>query len=304
MKVLITGAGGMLGSDVAALAASMSHEVVALDRDDLDVTDPGRVERLIVRERPGAVINCAAWTNVDAAEDSEADAELVNGEGAGFVADAAAKVGATVLYPSTDYVFDGSKKGPYTESDEPNPLQAYGRTKLAGEAPPPLSTAQLHRPHLLALRPARRELRRDDAAARRRRRAGGRRPRPGRLPHLQRPPGGRLLRLIDSSAYGVHHMAGAGSCSWYEFAMEIFRQAEVVTRVMSSTTDMMARPAERPANSVLASGREVPIQLPDWKRGLADYLKRKRCAGARAAEAPRRGLHGSPPAGAGPALAR
>jgi dTDP-4-dehydrorhamnose reductase len=84
-----------------------------------------------------------------------------------------------------------------------------------------------------------------------------------------------ILRLIDGSAYGVHHMAGGGSCSWYEFAMEIFRQAEVVTRVMGSTSDMMARPAERPANSVLGSGREAPIQLPDWKRGLADYLKRK-----------------------------
>jgi hypothetical protein len=70
-------------------------------------------------------------------------------------------------------------------------------------------------------------------------------------------------------------MAGAGSCSWYEFAMEIFRQAEVVTRVMSSTSEMMERPAKRPANSVLASGREAPIELPDWKRGLSDYLKRR-----------------------------
>ena len=106
----------------SASPRASSHEVVALTRDDLDVTDPGRVERLITRERPGAVINCAAWTNVDGAEENEAEAERVNGEGAGFVAGAAAKVGATVLYPSTDYVFDGSKKGPYLESDETNPL--------------------------------------------------------------------------------------------------------------------------------------------------------------------------------------
>jgi hypothetical protein len=84
-----------------------------------------------------------------------------------------------------------------------------------------------------------------------------------------------LVRLVDSNSFGVHHMCGAGSCSWYEFAMEIFRQAEVVTRVMSSTSDMMERPARRPANSVLGSGREVPIELPDWQRGLADYLARR-----------------------------
>ncbi len=276
MKVLITGAGGMLGTDVAAVAESMSHEVVALDRDDLDVTDPGRVERLIVRERPGAVINCAAWTKVDAAEEFEKEASLVNGQGAGFVADAAAKVGASVLYPSTDYVFDGTKKGPYTESDPPNPIQAYGRSKLAGERATALvnrnsfivRTSWLFGPHgenfvdtMLRLG-----------------QGGG----PVVVVHDQvgcPTYSGHLaagiLRLIDGSAYGVHHMAGAGSCSWYEFAMEIFRQAEVVTRVMSSTSDMMARPAKRPANSVLGSGREAPIELPDWKRGLADYLKRK-----------------------------
>ena len=85
----------------------------------------------------------------------------------------------------------------------------------------------------------------------------------------------QAMRLIEGASYGVHHMTNAGSCSWYEFAMEIFRQSEVITRVMSSTTDMMERPAKRPANSVLGSGREAPIELPDWKRGLADYLARR-----------------------------
>jgi dTDP-4-dehydrorhamnose reductase len=84
-----------------------------------------------------------------------------------------------------------------------------------------------------------------------------------------------LLRLMESAAYGIHHMAGEGSCSWYEFAMEIFRQAEVVTRVMASTTDMMERPAKRPANSVLISRRSAPIKLPAWQRGLSDYLARR-----------------------------
>jgi hypothetical protein len=84
-----------------------------------------------------------------------------------------------------------------------------------------------------------------------------------------------LVRLIDSQAYGIHHMSGSGSCSWYEFANEIFSQAGVVTRVLATTTDMMERPATRPANSVLASGRETPIVLPEWKRGLSEYLARR-----------------------------
>lgn len=276
MRLLVTGAGGMLGGDVARVARAQGHDVVALAREELDVTDPARVERVIGRERPGAVINCAAWTNVDGAEENEKEAEIVNGEGAHFVADAAAKAGAKVLYVSTDYVFDGTKKGPYTESDEPDPINAYGRTKLAGER----ATALVTKRSFIV-----------------------------RTSWLFGPGGGNfvetmlrlgqgggpvvvvhdqvgcptytwhlavgMVRLIDTDAYGVHHMTGSGSCSWYEFAIEIFRQSETVTRVMATSTEMMERPAKRPANSVLASGRSAPIRLPDWKRGLADYLARR-----------------------------
>ena len=276
MKVVVTGAAGMLGSDVATMGASMSHEIVALDRDDLDVTDPGRVERLILRERPGAVINCAAWTKVDAAEEFESEADQVNGEGAGFVADAAAKAGAMVVYPSTDYVFDGTKKGPYTESDEPAPLQAYGRSKLAGER----ATALLNRQSFIVRTSWLFGPRGENFVETMLRLGQGGGPvvvvhdqvgSPTYTGHLAV----GLLRLLDGASYGVHHMTNTGSCSWYEFAMEVFRQAEVVTRVMGSTSDMMERPANRPANSVLATGRSAPITLPDWKRGLSDYLARR-----------------------------
>jgi dTDP-4-dehydrorhamnose reductase len=266
----------MLGSDVATVADRMSHEVIALDHDDLDVTNPARVERLITREHPGAVINCAGWTSVDAAEESEQEASLVNGQGAGFVADAAAKVGAKVLYVSTDYVFDGSKKGPYTESDQPAPLNAYGRTKLAGER----ATALVTKRSFIVRSSWLFGPRGDNFVEAMLRLGQGGGPVvvvhdqigcPTYTGHLA----AGLVRLIDSSAFGIHHMAGTGSCSWYDFAMEIFRQSEVVTRVMATTTDMMERPAKRPANSVLASGRETPIRLPEWKRGLADYLARR-----------------------------
>jgi dTDP-4-dehydrorhamnose reductase len=275
MRVLVTGANGMLGHDVVRVGEDMRHQVIALSHDDLDVTDPARVERMITRERPGAVINCAAWTNVDGAEESEHDASLVNAQGAGFVADAANKVGAKIVYLSTDYVFDGNS-GPYGESDDPAPINAYGRTKLAGERATALvngrsfivRTSWLFGPHggnfvetMLRLGES-----------------GG--PvvvvhdqvgNPTYTGHLAV----ALLRLIDSAAYGIHHMTGEGSCSWYEFAMEIFRQAEVVTRVMASTSDMMERPAKRPANSVLTSRRSAPIKLPPWQRGLSDYLARR-----------------------------
>jgi dTDP-4-dehydrorhamnose reductase len=286
MKVLVTGANGMLGHDVVRVAQDMRHQVIALGHDDLDVTDPARVERLITRERPGAVINCAAWTNVDGAEESERDASLVNAQGAGFVANAASMVYAKVIYPSTDYVFNG-QGGPYGESDDPDPINAYGRTKLGGERATALANGQsfivrtswLFGPHggnfvetMLRLGEGGGPVVvvHDQVGS------------PTYTGHLAV----GLLRLVDSAAYGIHHMAGGGSCSWYEFAMEIFRQAEVVTRVMASTTDMMERPAKRPANSVLISRRSAPIDLPPWERGLSDYLARRNQSEGE--EAPRR----------------
>jgi dTDP-4-dehydrorhamnose reductase len=133
LKVLVTGAGGMLGRDVAMAAENAGHETAALSHTDLDVTDPDGVRDGFDRVRPDAVINCAAWTDVDGAEEHEEEAMAVNGIGAGHVSATAAEVGATVVYVSSDYVFDGSKDSAYVEVDQPAPLSAYGRTKLAGE---------------------------------------------------------------------------------------------------------------------------------------------------------------------------
>jgi dTDP-4-dehydrorhamnose reductase len=286
VKVLVTGAGGMLGHDIVRVAEDMRHQVVPLTRDDLDVTDPARVERIITRERPGAVINCAAWTNVDGAEEAEHEASLVNAQGAGFVADAAAKVGAKVIYPSTDYVFNG-ESGPYGESDDPAPINAYGRSKLGGER----ASALVNRQSFIVRTSWLFGPRSGNFVETMLRLGQGGGPVvvvhdqvgcPTYTGHLAV----GLLRLVDSAAYGIHHMAAQGSCSWYEFAMEIFRQAEVVTRVMASTSDMMERPAKRPANSVLISRRSVPINLPPWQRGLSDYLARR--GQAEGQKAPRR----------------
>src|SRR5918994_4947901 len=119
MRVVVTGAGGMLGRDVVLAAANAGHDVVSLAHTDLDVTDAAAVADRIERERPAAVINCAAWTDVDGAEEAEERAMATNGTGSGNVAAAAATLGAKVVYVSTDYVFDGSKGSPYVETDQP-----------------------------------------------------------------------------------------------------------------------------------------------------------------------------------------
>ncbi|MFL5869563.1 MAG: dTDP-4-dehydrorhamnose reductase [Solirubrobacterales bacterium] len=276
MKVLITGAGGMLGRDVALAAGNAGHDVVALEHTDLDVTEPERIRRRFELERPAAVINCAAWTDVDGAEEAEDRAMSVNGTGAGHVAAAAAEVGAPVVYVSTDYVFDGSKDTPYVEVDEPAPLSAYGRTKLAGEE----ATAAANKHHfvvrsswlfgvggrnfvetMLQLATDHGEVLvvRDQVGS------------PTYTWHLA----SGLVRLIEGTAWGIHHMAAAGECSWYDFAREIFDQAKVECRVLSATTGMLDRPAPRPAYSAIETQREHAILLPSWRDGVAGYLAQR-----------------------------
>jgi dTDP-4-dehydrorhamnose reductase len=273
MRVLVTGAGGMLGRDVVHACELRGHRVLGLSRAELDIGDGPAVDAAVARVRPDAVVNCAAWTDVDGAEDHEAEALRINSEAAGVVAAAAAGVGASVLYPSSDYVFDGNKERPYVESDLTGPLSAYGRTKLAGET----STQVANERHMivrsswlygaggrnfvetmLALGADQPEVLvvSDQVGC------------PTYTAHLA----ASIAELIEGDSYGIHHVAGGGSCSWYEFAQEIFDQSGVDCRVMAATTDMLARKATRPAYSVLGSGRADARALPSWKQGLAAYL--------------------------------
>jgi dTDP-4-dehydrorhamnose reductase len=276
MKVLVTGAGGMLGRDTVLAAANAGHDVVGFGHTELDVTDAGVVEERLQAERPDVVINCAAWTDVDGAEEHEEAAMVANGAGAGHVAAAAAAVGASVVYISSDYVFDGSKGAPYVETDQPAPLSAYGRTKLAGEE----ATAAANNRHfivrsswlfgtagrnfvetMLQLAADHGEVLvvRDQVGS------------PTYTWHLAH----GVVRLIEGVEFGIHHMAAGGSCSWYEFAREIFDQAKVECKVLSATTEMLGRPAPRPPYSVLASQREHAIELPSWQDGLSGYLAQR-----------------------------
>jgi dTDP-4-dehydrorhamnose reductase len=277
MKLLVTGAAGMLGRDVMLAAGNAGHEVVGYGRAELDVTDPAGLERRFDLERPDVVINCAAWTDVDGAEDAEEAAFAVNGSGAGHVAAAAAKLKATVLHVSTDYVFDGAKGAPYVESDQPAPLSAYGRTKLAGEE----AVVAANKRHfivrsaglygiggrnfvetMLQLAQTRNEVTvvRDQVGS------------PTYTWHLAY----GIVRLIEGIEYGIHHMAAGGQCSWYEFAREIFEQASVECRVLSITSEEFGAAAPRPPFSALVSQREHAIRLPPWQDGLAGYLAQRK----------------------------
>jgi dTDP-4-dehydrorhamnose reductase len=276
VKVLIAGAQGMLGRDTFLAATNAGHDVVGFGRNEMDVTNPDSVRRRMGLERPDMVINCAAWTDVDGAETEEAAAFAVNGTGAGNVAAGAREVDASVVYVSTDYVFDGQKGEPYVESDQPAPLSAYGRTKLAGEE----ATAAANPRHfvvrssglfgvggknfvatMLRLGESMSEVTvvRDQVTS------------PTYTWHLAY----GLTRLIEGIEYGIHHMAAAGRCSWYEFASEIFEQARVDCKVLSITTEMFGQAATRPAYSSMASGREHAIRLPSWHDGLAGYLAQR-----------------------------
>jgi dTDP-4-dehydrorhamnose reductase len=277
MKILVTGAAGMLGRDVMLAAGNAGHQVVGFGHAELDIGDAAAVSAKVEAERPGVVINCAAWTNVDGAEEAEEEATAINGAAAGNVAAAAAAVGASVVYVGSDYVFDGSKGAPYVETDQTAPLSAYGRSKLAGEE----ATRAANRRHfivrsawlfgtggpnfvetMLRLAADHGEVLvvRDQVGS------------PTYTWHLAY----GIVRLIEGVEFGIHHMAAAGACSWYEFAREIFEQANVECKVMSATTEMLGRPAPRPAYSALASQREHPIELPSWQDGLAAYLAQRR----------------------------
>jgi dTDP-4-dehydrorhamnose reductase len=273
MRILITGAGGMLGRDVQRAAEDAGHETVALTRAQLDIIDAGAVSDAILGARADAVINCAAWTDVDGAEERTEDATAVNGAGAGNVAAGAASAGAWLVHVSTDYVFNGTKPAPYVESDAVDPVSAYGRSKLDGERavaaaapvghtivrsawlfgaggrcfPKTILRAAAERPELTVVA--------DQIGC------------PTFTGHL----GPVLVALAAQRTPGVLHVAGGGQCSWYEFAAAIVDAGGIDCPVRPISTHEYPLAAQRPANSVLVSERGAPA-LPDWRAGLAQFM--------------------------------
>jgi dTDP-4-dehydrorhamnose reductase len=264
----------MLGCAVVETAQRLGHDVRAATRADLDITDAAAVQHAVAELRPRAVVNCAAYTDVDGAESDRETAAAINGDGAGHVAAAAQQVGAAIVHVSTDYVFDGSKREPWLESDAVAPLGAYGASKLAGE----LAVAAANPAHaivrtawlfgaggknfvdtMLMLGATREEVAvvTDQVGC------------PTWTGHLA----AALVELAERpQETGIHHVAAAGSCSWNELAIEVFDRAAIDCRVLPTTTAAFPRPAPRPAYSVLGTERADPLLLPRWQDGVAAYL--------------------------------
>jgi dTDP-4-dehydrorhamnose reductase len=265
-RVLITGAGGQLGGALAAAFAD--DEVLALRREDWDVTHPPAALPSV-----DLVLHTAAWTDVDGAEADPQAAAAVN---VGGVANAAS-LGAPLVVFSTDYVFDGRKGAPYVESDGPNPQSAYGRTKLHGEGAAGdeawvvrtswLFGATGHNFVRTMLRLARE---RDEVAV-----VGDQRGCPTYVGDLA----AAVRDLVrEGRPYGLWHLAAAGDCTWAELAEAVFELAGLDCAVRRITTAELGRPAPRPAYSVLRSERPGAPQLPHWREGLAACLVRLGCA--------------------------
>jgi dTDP-4-dehydrorhamnose reductase len=276
MRLLVTGAAGMLGRDVVAAAGDAGHEVAALARADLDIADADAVNAAVTDLRPGAVVNCAAWTDVDGAESAEGEATVINGAGAGHVAAAAFAAGALVVHMSSDYVFDGTAREPYREAAPPSPQSAYGRSKRAGEiavagaAPDRCAIVRagwLFGPHGRNFVDTMRRLggERDEVAV-----VDDQVGSPTYTGHLAP----ALVRIAERGLTGVMHVAGGGRCSWHELAAATFADAAIACRVRPQSTADLGRPAPRPAFSALASTRaDVPV-LPPWRDGLRAHLAR------------------------------
>jgi dTDP-4-dehydrorhamnose reductase len=268
----------MLGLDVTAAATAAGHETEALARAQLDIADREAVFAAVSAARPEAIINCAAYTNVDGAETDPDGAAAVNATGTGYLAQAAAEAGAWIVTVSTDYVFDGTKQsGPYLETDPTGPQSVYGATKLLGEHEVALAAPGHHTivrsswlfgpggscfPQTMLRLAAERDTLSvvDDQVGC-----------PTFTGHLA----AALLKLATEPAariQGVLHLAADGQCSWFDFACEILRSAGLSTTVTPCTTDEFPRPARRPAYSVMRSTHAEAPTLPDWHTGLRDYL--------------------------------
>ena len=277
MRVLVTGAGGQLGRDVVLACAAAGDDVVACTRAELDVTDRDAVLGAVLSVRPHAVIHTAAWTAVD---DCEADLERAyasNALAVRWVAEACQRAGAHLVHLSTDYVFSGGKRGPYVEWDEPDPLSAYGRSKLAGEreAGPEATivrTSWVCGEHganmvktILRLAGERDRLTFvDDQRGH---------------PTFTADLAPMLRRLALDRRPGMHHVTNQGEVSWFEFARAVLEAAgQDPERVEPIATAELRppRPAPRPANSVLDNAvlrlSGLPL-LPDFHDPLTRLVK-------------------------------
>lgn len=282
MRLLVTGAGGMLGQAVVPCLESRGHDVAAMPKEQLDVTNYTQVHDAVSAHKPDLVIHCAAFTKVDQAEKEPDLAYHINGYGTENLAVVCASLNIPMLYISSDYVFDGEQKTPYTTWDATRPLSIYGKSKLAGEKAVMrhlrrfyiLRTSWLYGPHgknfvdtILTNAEQGRPLRvvSDQHGT----------------PTCTLSLSETIADLIATGRYGVYHASDDGVTNWFEFARAIVSNSGLKTEVHPIETKDMPRPATRPKYSVMDKTTLVSTigrELPPWEESLNAYLQLRRAA--------------------------
>ncbi|UVI31625.1 dTDP-4-dehydrorhamnose reductase [Paenibacillus spongiae] len=276
MKVAVTGAGGQLGTDITECLRNRGCEVTPFRREQLDVSSFDLVERQLGSSKFDAIIHTAAYTKVDLAETEADEAYRVNAYGTRNVAVIAEKLGAKLVYVSTDYVFDGAGLQPYDEFMPALPKNVYGKTKLAGEQ----FVQQLHSRFFIVrtswaygkhghnfVRTMLKLAEEHDSVSVVDDQVG--------CPTYTVDLAACIAALIHTECYGTYHVSNTGSCSWYDFARSIFELGGWNTFVQPIPTELFPRPAKRPAYSVMAHKALERNGFPPmrhWKEALAEFL--------------------------------
>jgi dTDP-4-dehydrorhamnose reductase len=279
VKILLTGANGQLGKELSHLLPERGHEVIPLNRAGLDITDSRAVARMIQDHASQLVINTAAFTGVDAAETETEAAHATNALGPRNLAVACERAGCELLHIGTNYVFDGTSERPYEPFDPPNPLSVYGRTKLAGDE----YVMRLCR-RWYVVRTAAVYGEGGNFARTMLRLAGERDEIQVKNDEFISPTYARdlaegIIQIVGAGEYGVYHLTNSGSCSWHEFALEIFRLSGAEVRVTPVSSAEFPLPAPRPANGVISDFGGP--RLRHWREALAGYLEREGALRAR-----------------------
>ena len=276
MKVLVTGVKGQLGYDVVNELEKRGHEAVGTDVEEMDITDAAKVREVLTEENPDAVIHCAAYTAVDAAEENVELCRRINAEGTENIARVCSELNCKLLYVSTDYVFNGEGERPWEPDDEREPLNVYGQTKCEGE----LAVEKYVEKFFIVriawvfgvngknfIKTMLRLGKDHDELTVVADQIGS----PTYTYDLSR----LLVDMIESDKYGRYHATNEGLCSWYEFAVEIFRQAGMDVHVRPVTSEEYPAKAKRPHNSRMDKSKLEENgfeRLPAWKDALSRYL--------------------------------
>ncbi len=270
--MLLTGAGGQLGLELAELFPRYGHEVAALTHKDLDITDAGMVASFLEEHGSDLVVNAAAYTNVDRCETETELAYKVNALGPRNLAVHCERLGCELLHVSTNYVFDGAGVRPYEPFDPPNPISAYGRTKLSGEEYVKHLSSRWYLVRSAGVYGLGHNFVRTMLRVAEERRVVKVKNDEFISPTYARDLAEGILEVVHSGLYGLYHVTNSGSCSWYDFAREIFELAGVEVELIPVASSEYPLPAARPANGLL-SDLGSP-RLRHWREALANYLGR------------------------------